>query len=240
MLGLGMASPYLVLSASPRLLKLVPKPGAWMETFKQLMGFVLLATVVFLAWLFGRQVGVGGMAWLLVSLLLFAMGAWVYGRGATPLASARQRALAVTAAVALAVSGLAVGMAQARSASPGKRAAAEDGWEAFSPERLAELRRAGTPVFVDFTADWCLTCQVNKRVALNRTEVRERFARDGIVLLKADWTLRDETITRALAEHGRQGVPLYVLYGRDASQPPRILPEVLSPALVLSAIEEAL
>jgi thiol:disulfide interchange protein DsbD len=240
MLGLGMASPYLVLSASPRLLKLVPKPGAWMETFKQLMGFVLLATVVFLAWLFGRQVGVGGMAWLLVSLLLLSMGGWVYGRGTTPLASGRQRALALTAAAVLALSGVAVGMAQARSATAEKRQAAEDGWEAFSPERLAELRRAGTPVFVDFTADWCLTCQVNKRIALNRAEVRERFAGEGVVLMKADWTLRDETITRALAEHGRQGVPLYVLYGRDASQPPRILPEVLSPAIVLGALEEAL
>jgi thiol:disulfide interchange protein len=240
MLGLGMAAPYLVFSASPRLLRLVPKPGPWMETFKQLMGFVLMATVVFLAWLFGRQVGVGGMAWLLMSLLLLAMAAWIYSRGATPLASTGRRALAITAALALGIAGLALGFAQARAATPDRRAAAEGGWEAFSPGRLEELRRAGTPVFVDFTADWCLTCQVNKRVALNRPEVKERFAREGIVLMKADWTLRDETITRALAGHGRQGVPLYVLYGRDGSQPPRILPEVLSPAIVLSALDEAL
>jgi len=239
-LGLGMAAPYLVLSASPRLLRLVPKPGPWMETFKQLMGFVLLGTVVFLAWLFGRQVGVGGMAWLLVALLLIAMGAWLYGRGERAGAHGGRRLLATLAAAALAIGGLALGFGQANATAREKHANAEAGWEAFSPARLAELRRADTPVFVDFTADWCLTCQVNERMALGRRDVKERFQREGIVLMKADWTLRDETITRALAEHGRQGVPLYVLYGRDPSRPPTILPEVLSAAIVLNALDETL
>jgi thiol:disulfide interchange protein len=113
-------------------------------------------------------------------------------------------------------------------------------WEAYSPERLAELRRQGKPVFIDFTASWCLSCQVNERVALGAQEVRERFAREGVTLLKADWTLRDDRITEALAGYGRQGVPLYVLHGRDGEAPGRVLPEVITPGIVLAAIDDTL
>jgi thiol:disulfide interchange protein DsbD len=127
-----------------------------------------------------------------------------------------------------------VGLQQAQ-ATPQLDARVSDGWIPFSPDRLAELRAAGTPVFVDFTADWCLSCQVNERVALERDQVRERFLLRGVVRMKADWTRRDETVTRALADHGRQGVPLYVLYGRDGA--PRLLPEVLTPGIVLEALD---
>jgi thiol:disulfide interchange protein DsbD len=242
-LGLGMASPYLLLSASPRLLRFVPRPGAWMETFKQLMGFVLLATVVFLLWLFGRQVGINGMSGLMLGLLLLGMAAWLYGRETRPEGPGARR-LALGAAAAIGLAGLAVGFSQAQGAPAGSAAArkpAHDaGWEAYSEERLAELRAKGTPVLVDFTADWCLTCQVNERVALGRPEVRERFQQEGVVLMKADWTLRDERITRALAAHGRQGVPVYALYGRDPKASARLLPEVLSPGIVLRALDETL
>lgn len=237
-LGLGMAAPYLVLAASPRLLRLLPRPGRWMETFKQAMGFPMLATVVFLVWLLGRQIGLNAAASLLGSLLSIAMGAWLYGRGMLPNASARGRLASIGLGGALVVGGLLFGMARAQAAASALPTQADaHGWQPYSEQRLLELRRAGTPVFVDFTADWCLTCQVNDRVALSRPEVQARFREEGVVLMKGDWTLRDEAITRALAGHGRQGVPLYVLYGRGADAPARLLPEVLTPGVVLSALE---
>jgi thiol:disulfide interchange protein DsbD len=237
-LGLGMAAPYLLLSASPRLLKLLPRPGRWMEALKQAMGFPMLGTVVFLVWLFGRQTGVTAMTWLLAALLVIAGGAWLYGRGTLPQTSPGWRLGLLTSAAALVTLGLVLGLAQAQASPAETEARRTDRWEPYSEKRLAELRAAGTPVFVDFTADWCLTCQVNERVALQHPEVRERLERAGVAMMKADWTLRDERIAQALAGHGRQGVPLYVLYGREQDAPPRLLPEVLTPGLVLKALEE--
>jgi thiol:disulfide interchange protein DsbD len=246
-LGLGMAAPYLLLSVKPGLLRFVPRPGPWMDGFKQLMGFVLLATVAALLWLYGQQTGVDGMARLLGGLVGIALAAWLYGRGAAPGRGARARLLATTAALALAAASLAAGLPgndAAPRATPTTSASAPDAsglrWEAYSPERLAELQRQGRPVFIDFTASWCLTCQVNERVALRAPEVRERLAREGVALLKADWTLRDDRITEALAGYGRQGVPLYVLHGRGGRGPARVLPEVITPGIVLAALDETL
>ena len=242
-LGLGMASPYLLLSLFPALVRFVPKPGAWMETFKQVMGFPIMATVIYLVWLFGRQTGLNAVGLLLGGLLLIALGAWIYGRAASP-PSGRRVWANVMAAVFVLI-GLALGFSQAQaspqSRSEGEGAGVEHGiaWEPFSPERLAELRATGTPVFIDFTADWCLTCQVNEAVAFT-DEVRERFEQEGVAMLKADWTLRDDVITQALAGYGRRGVPVYVLYGRDPRAEPHLLPEVLSPGIVLDAIDEVL
>ena len=241
-LGLGMASPYLVLSLFPALVRFVPKPGEWMETFKQVMGFPIMATVIYLVWLFGRQTGLNAVGLLLGGLLLIALGAWIYGRGALP-PSGRRVWANVMAAVFVLI-GLALGFSQAQ-ASPQTRSEGgvqvEHGiaWEPFSPARVAELRAAGTPVFIDFTADWCLTCQVNEAVAFT-DEVRERFEQEGVAMLKADWTLRDDVITQALAGYGRRGVPVYVLYGRDPGAEPHLLPEVLSPGIVLDAMDEVL
>jgi thiol:disulfide interchange protein DsbD len=239
-LGLGMAAPYLLLSVFPALLRFVPRPGAWMVAFKQLMGFFMLGTVVVLVWVFGRQVGVDGMALLLAALILIGLGAWVYGRGGAPDRPRWSRWMATAAAVLLVAGGLALGFAQAQApAATAGAVSAGDGlrWEPFSPARLQELRQQGTPVFIDFTADWCLTCQVNERMALNRADVVERFRREGIVALRADWTRKDDAITQALLGYGRQGVPLYVLYGPRPGAPPELLPEVISPAMVLGAIE---
>ncbi len=233
LLGLGMAAPYVLLSASPRLLKLLPRPGRWMETFKQAMGFPMLATVVFLVWLFGRQMGVGAMTALLAALLLVSSGAWLYGRGAH--ASGTGRFTTVASAAGLVVCGLLLGLSQA-AAPAAAEARTDRGWEPYSEERLRELRQTGTPVFVDFTADWCLTCQVNDRVALQHPDVRRRLDDKGVALLKADWTLRDERITRALLAHGRQGVPVYALY--KGAEEPRLLPELLTPGIVLRALDD--
>lgn len=239
-LAIGMALPYLVLSASPRLLRFVPRPGAWMETFKQLMGFFMMGTVVVLLWVFGQQAGVLGLVTLLGALVLLALGAWIYGRGTAPGASVRQVRVAVVLGGLAAAAGLFVGFGRAAATQPelSSGARSEDGllWQTWSPEAVAAARAQGQPVLIDFTAAWCLTCQVNERVALAAPDVRARLLREGVALFRADWTLRDDAITQALAGYGRTGVPVYVLYGRGRSEP-HLLPEVLSPGLVLAALD---
>jgi thiol:disulfide interchange protein DsbD len=236
-LALGMAAPYLLLSLHPGWLRFVPRPGAWMDAFKQLMGFFLMATVVALVWLFGQQAGVNGMAALLAALLAIGLGARVYGRAAA-LSSRRGRMAGSAAAVALVTLGLLTGLSWAGASTPAAAGdVAAEGWEPWSEERVAELRRAGRPVFVDFTAAWCLTCQVNERVALRDPDVQARFREGGVAVLKADWTRHDPRITAALASYGRQGVPLYVLYGADTG--PVVLPEIITPGIVRAALDGA-
>jgi thiol:disulfide interchange protein DsbD len=237
-LGLGMATPYLLLASFPALLRFVPRPGAWMEVFKQFMGFLMMGTVVVLAWVFGRQVGVNGMTLLLSALVMVGLGAWMFGMGRRSEAPGRRFASALSAA-ALVAGGLALVVTQAQPAPAASSASVSTGtivWEPFSPEKVAQARAAGKPVFLDFTADWCLTCQVNERVAFGSAEVQARFRDKGIVALRADWTLKDDAITRTLEGFGRQGVPLYVLYapGKEA---PLLLPEVVTPGIVLQALD---
>jgi len=241
-LGLGMAVPYVILTASPRLLRFVPRPGPWMKTMKQVMGFLLLAVVVALVWLFGHLTGINGVGFLLAALLLTGAAIWAYGHAQMRRAGSRSRAFAYVAAVVLLLTGVGLGIGGARSAvGPTEPSAAgADGWQPYSVARVEALRAEGTPVFIDFTAAWCLTCQVNERVALANAEVAKRFREEGVTLLKADWTRRDDEITQALAGYGRQGVPVYILYGREAGSAPRFLPELLTPAIVLSALDEAL
>ena len=233
-LALGMAAPYFLLSLYPGWMRFLPKPGAWMEGFKQLMGFFLMATVAALVWLFGQQAGVNGMGALLAALVAMGLGAWLYGRAAAS-TRPRWRMAGGAAGVGLVTVGLLVGLSRAGAGAPAREAGE---WEPWSRERVAELRQAGRPVFVDFTAAWCLTCQVNERVALRDPEVQARLRDRGVAFLKADWTLRDPQITEALASHGRQGVPLYVLY--DGGREPVVLPEVITPGIVLEALEAEL
>ena len=240
-LGLGMAAPYLLLSASPRLLRFVPMPGPWMTRFKELLAVPMLATVVFLAWLLGQQTGVDGMAWLLAAFIPVGLGAWIYGRASQAALEGRPHRARVAWAGALVVVGLAIALTRATVPVAAAPVTADGlGWEPFSVERRDALRAAGTPVFIDFTAAWCLSCQVNERVALGTPAVRAKLREHGVALLKADWTRRDDRITEALASYGRQGVPLYVLYGREKDAPPRLLPEVLTPGIVLEALDEHL
>lgn len=235
MLGFGMAVPVLLLAHFPALLKRLPRPGAWMETFKQLLAFPLYATVVWLAWVLGAQSGNDAVLALLAGMLLIAMGAWMYGRwghSATPWHAG--------VALILAAAGIAV-------AWPGPQAAAGAGmpvaragelpWQEWSPERVSELVAQGTPVFVDFTAAWCVTCQVNKRVALHNDAVVRSFADRGVVALRADWTRQDARITAALSALGRNAVPVYAFYS-PGSAAPRLLPEILTPSLVLAELEK--
>jgi thiol:disulfide interchange protein len=231
-LGLGMAAPYLVLSMSPKLLRFVPKPGAWMETFKQLMGFFMMGTVVVLVWVFGRQTGADAVAFLLTGLVILGMAGWIYGRSA--LASTGRRRLAVATAAAVGLAGLALGVTAGAPAKDDTIA-----WVPFSQEAVDAARAAGRPVFIDFTAAWCLSCQVNERVALRPAEVGDRFQRYNIAAFKADLTIEDERLTAALESYGRSSIPLYVLYAPGSSSP-RLLPVTLTPDIVLDALDENL
>ena len=227
--ALGMAAPVLLLSLFPGWLRHLPKPGAWMDTFKQFMAFPLFATVAWLAWVLGSQQGNDGLGLLLLGMVVVSLGAWIYGRWqfGYPLR-------ALTLAVVLGLVGVVIawpGAVPARGAEPVSEA---NDWVPFSKQKVAEFRAQGRPVFVDFTATWCITCQVNKRIALNQKSVLGRFAELNVVRMKADWTVQDPAITEALAAFGRNGVPLYVYY--PAGGEPQILPEVLTPAIVLSTL----
>ncbi len=234
-LALGMASPYVVLASWPALLRRLPRPGAWMETFKQALSFPLLLTVVFFVWVLDRQAGPQAVAALLTGLVLLGMAGWLYGRWGFS-----DRALPRLLAALCLLAGLGVaGFGAQRLATTTQVAPPEATvWEAWSPRLVEALLAEGRPVFLDFSASWCLSCQANEQMALNRPEVIQAFRERGVATLKADWTNRDEAITRALASFGRSGVPLYVLYSGRAGEPPRILPEVLTPGLVLEALAE--
>jgi thiol:disulfide interchange protein DsbD len=236
MLGVGMALPVAALAFFPAALKRLPRPGLWMETFKQVMAFPLFATVIWLAWVLGAQAGNDSVLSLLAGLLVLGIGAWIYGRWARSESLARFTFAAAFAALGLWLAWPSPAASPAYSRSAASRPG-EIAWQPWSPEKLAQLREAGRPVFVDFTAAWCVTCQVNKRVALNREEVVKALAERGVVPLKADWTNQDPRITAALAELGRNALPVYAIYAPGALKP-QLLPEVLTAAIVLEEISK--
>jgi thiol:disulfide interchange protein len=241
-LGLGLALPYLALTLVPAWRRFLPRPGPWMETLKQLLAFPLYASVAWLVWVVSRQAGPTGVAVVLAGLVLIALAAWVHAVSRTARGAWRQlgAGLAVTCVAASIALGSVVTGAPPLEPTPA-RADGGAAWELFSPARLAALRAQGTPVFVNVTAAWCITCLVNERVALRGPAVAEAFARKGVVYLKADWTTRDAEITKVLESFGRSGVPLYVLYaGGGAGQPPAaptLLPQILTEGTVLDAVE---
>jgi thiol:disulfide interchange protein DsbD len=235
-LGLGMALPYVLLAWFPGWRRRLPAPGPWLVRFKQLLAFPLYATVIWLAWVLGAQRDNDAVLRLFASLLAlgFALWAWriVRGGGARPWGIVGAVALAGAVVVAWPL------FAQdadppARNADASTPAVAGD-WLAFTPTRVTDLTAAGRPVFIDFTAAWCVTCQVNKRLVLNTDAVRDGFAKRNVALVRADWTRRDPTITMALTALGRSGVPVYVLH--RPGKPPLLLPEVLQQQTVLDAL----
>jgi thiol:disulfide interchange protein DsbD len=236
-LGLGLAFPYVLFSFVPALAARLPRPGAWMETLKQILAFPLLATVVWLVWVASFQAGPPAVAAILMGLVLIAFAAWIAGRwSGTGARVAAGAAVATALVLAFRITSL---DAPPPGASPRTGAAhAAFIWEPFSSARVAELRAQGRPVFVDFTAAWCVTCQVNKKVALETAEVTDKMRQLGVVAIRADWTRPDAEISRALQDFGRDGVPLYVLYSGRREDPPRILPQILTPAIVIAALEE--
>ncbi len=236
-LGLGLAAPYVIFATSPSLLRFLPRPGAWLETLKQLLAFPLYATVVWLLWVLGRQAGTDQVALALLFAIAISLAGWIAGR--MQYAGRTRGATAALAALVLTVAASGVVIA-ARPATPMPLAAAPAGWEPWSAARVASARDSGRVVFVDYTAAWCLSCQVNERVALHTDAVEQAFAKGNVLLLRADWTSRDADITAALASFGRSGVPLYVLYPADRAKSAELLPAVLTSGVVLDALKRAL
>jgi thiol:disulfide interchange protein DsbD len=244
-LGLGLALPYLALTFLPGAARLLPRPGAWMERLKQALAFPLYLTAAWLVWVLALQAGAGAVLALLVAMVLAAFAAWLYDI-AQGLNGGR-RGFARAACLAAGVGALALALWPQAGAAPLPAAAANPGSgvartadrlaaEPFSFARLEELRAAGTPVFVNLTAAWCITCQVNERLALSSPRVAQVFSERGIVYLKGDWTNRDPEVTRLLESFGRSGVPLYLFYPPGDARA-EILPQFLTESIVVDAVE---
>jgi thiol:disulfide interchange protein DsbD len=234
----GMSAPYLLLSAQPAWLRFLPKPGPWMLHVKQFMGFLLLATLLFLLYVLGAQRGLEGAIWASCFLLVISVACWMKGAFIVPTASAAKRSVVLMLMLVLVIGSGAyfiggkfrsTNLASANSQLRGD-------WQAFTPERLQTELEQGHTVFVDFTAAWCLTCKFNEASVLESADVREAFRRRGIVKMKADWTNGDPVITKLLQQFGRPGVPLYVLYpGKNGEA--IVFPELLTKSIVLEKLE---
>ncbi len=231
-LGLGLALPFLALTLFPAALRLMPRPGAWMDTLKGVLAFPVYATVAWLVWVLAQQVGPNGLLAGLAGLVLvgFAAWAWERARSAGGWGGGLARGTALAALVATA--GLVAVLDGDRAVAGGTPTA--QGIEPFTQARLDALRGEGRTVFVDMTAAWCITCQVNERTALSRDAVRAAFRANDVVVLRGDWTNQNPEITALLERHGRSGVPLYLLYRGRAEA--RVLPQILTEGIVLAAI----
>ncbi len=240
MLGLGMALPYLLLTTVPALVKYVPRPGAWMESFKQFMGFLLMATVLWLLWVFSLQVGAEGLLILLAAFIIVSIGGWIFGRWGN-IAKPKPTRVKAMILTALFIIGGVVFAFKFIDTNVTVNQSLEKGnikWQKFTPELLSNSLKEGKPVFIDFTAAWCLSCQVNEKVAFGSEDVQKAFKKLGVVMLKADWTNSDAMITKELAKFGRNSVPLYVLYSGKENEEPQILPEIITPGIVLDALKK--
>jgi thiol:disulfide interchange protein DsbD len=231
-LGLGLAAPFVILTFSPALVRLLPRPGLWMERLRQGLAFPMFGSAVWLVWVLGRQAGPDAVLAVLAGCVLIAFAAWALaearaGHGGTWVLLAR------TFAIVALVGAFALARVPETVAAPA--AAPSAAWQPYDAGRLAALRAEGRPVFLNATAAWCLTCLVNEKVALASAEVRAAFADNNVALVEADWTRQDPAITALLAAHGRSGVPLY-LYFPPGNGEPVVLPQVLTPAIVIEAI----
>jgi thiol:disulfide interchange protein DsbD len=225
MLGLGLALPFLLIGFFPRLAGFLPRPGAWMETFKQLMAYPLYLTVVWLVWVLAHQTSVDGAAIVLVGLVLIAFALWLWNRNS--LTAKLLKLAALAGALALLTHPL-------LKMTPIAVAATSEQSSVYSAERLQQLRSQGRTVFVDFTADWCITCKVNEQTVLKTQRVQEAFAANKVTTLVGDWTRADPAITKVLEQFGRSGVPLYLVYVNGGE--PKVLPQILTQDTVIKAL----
>lgn len=229
-IGLGMSLPYLLLTMNPKFMRFMPRPGVWMEKFKESLGFILLATVVWLLGIVGKQIGIDGLISVAYFLTAVSFAVWLVSRF-TDLTSSGARILAVWA-TAVVIAGTAfyffvVAMPKGSE------------WEPFTQETLEKYKSQGKTVFVDFTAEWCLTCKMNENTVLNTPPVQEKMKELKVVKLKADWTSQDESISKLLASFNRSGVPLYVVYPANKPDKPIVFPEVITQPMVLQKLDEA-
>jgi thiol:disulfide interchange protein/DsbC/DsbD-like thiol-disulfide interchange protein len=232
MLALGLAAPYFFLTLQPAWARALPRPGAWMEVLRQAVSVPIFATVIWLAWVLANAYGATVLVALLSGFLLIAIAGWFLGRW-----PARRWATVVAALILVSFVGLSTWAPRQLAAAPASPAATPGAgeWQPWSADTVARYESQGRPVFVDFTASWCLSCQVNERIALTKPDVMKAFADAHVALLKADWTQHDDAITETLAKLGRSGVPAYALYVPGEANP-RLLPEVLTPGIVTDAI----
>jgi len=240
-LGFGMAFPYLLLSAYPSLLRFIPKPGHWMVTFKEIMGFLMMATTIWLLWVFSAQTSTSSLILLIGALFFLGISCWIYGKWGSPLQKKLSRRISFAFSLAfLMLAAFTINSATGSSITE-QRTSEESEiaslWEPFSPERIVELQKQGIAVFVDFTAKWCLICQTN-HMSLSTDGAEAKFQSAGVVRMKADWTRKDSVITEELKKFGRSSVPLYVLYGTNESEKPKILPQVLTSDIVVEYLNE--
>jgi thiol:disulfide interchange protein DsbD len=238
-LGIGLSLPYLLLSFAPWTRRALPKPGAWMDTLKQIFAFPMYASAAWLLWVLAQQTSSLGLGAALMGIILVAFALWAYQRSKSAGRALRLTALATAlGAFALAVL-LPLRFDDAAAAAAAKTAGAvtEPGaWQPFDAARATEITAAGRPLLINFTASWCLTCLVNERNAFSDEAVQAVFRDKGVTLMKGDWTNRDPAITKALSSFGRAGVPLYVVYNaRPGSSQPLVLPQLLTPAIVHDA-----
>jgi thiol:disulfide interchange protein len=230
-LGLGLAAPYLLLSFQPAWTRILPRPGAWMETFKQLTAVIFFATVIWLVYVYGSLFaggasggqGIYRVALLLGCFLMLAVAGWVLGKWPA-------RWTSTIAAILIAAIGLAIPLYQPKDTTLV--------WTPYSQQALDQARAAGHPVFIDFTAAWCLSCQVNERLVLKSSDVQYQFSKNDVTLLRADWTQYDPEITKQLASVKRSGVPTYVIYPAAVNSSPDVLPELLTKDIVLTALDK--
>ena len=228
-IGVGMALPYLAASWSPALARMLPRPGAWMDTFRHAMAFPMFATVVWLVWVLGQQTGIDGAGALLALLLSLSMVIW----GLTLRGRTKHFVTLLSIAI-LASMTWATGKNVIHSTDSPSAAVGVQRWQAWAPGKVDQILASGAPVFVDFTAAWCVTCQYNKKTTLANADLLADFEARKVSLLRADWTRRDPAITTALGQLGRNGVPVYVLY--QAGRAPVVLSEILSVGEVRAAL----
>ncbi len=238
--GLGLAFPFLVLAFVPAWTRFMPKPGDWMVTFKALMGFLLLATVVWLLDVLGKQAGAPGLTRMLIYLTLCGLAAWLYGRFANIMRISRTRMIASATALVLVVGG-GLFLLRFDAAATGEITHTEGGipWEKFSEDRVAQFNAKGRTVFIDFTAAWCWTCKVNEKAVVETDEVKSAIEKNNIAPLKGDWTNRDKAITDYLKKRGKAGVPLYVIVAPGKANDPVVMPEVITKEMLIKALEKA-